>query len=285
MPEGSTGGSQSRTLFKVGEREVVSGYKTKNGRYVARRTDGAKRLMDLLFGAGMARYDPKRVYFISKTQYADLIGSRRKSDAARKRALRFASYRLGDDGIAIRTGNSNKMALDLYLHCVVFRTMQGVVSPVKEDGTRDGDRYAWFKESTALFATLELMDSATSWFSSNVESTGKAAPSLPLPDPTTREACLAFVREQIYDGTFPPMREIFGSSLNNLDRARAMYAWTLVRFLALYDPNGFRRFPGCLSRETEGPQADRAMRALEKAFGKKAEELLRLWQAFLVEVS
>ena len=81
------------------------------------------------------------------------------------------------------------------------------------------------------------------------------------------------------------MREVFGSSLNNLDRFRAIYAWTFVRFLALYDPDGFRAFPKALRAETEGAQADRALRAIEKAFGKKADVLLALWRAYLLELT
>ena len=106
-----------------------------------------------------------------------------------------------------------------------------------------------------------------------------------MPETRSRAVCLAYVRDQLYDGSLPPLREILGNSLNNLDRFRALEAWTYVRFLALLDPEAFRKLPAALRAQAEGSQADRSERALSAAYGKEAAELERLWRISLLELS
>jgi len=273
----------ARSILKVGDREVASNLKLSQAIYIARRTESPHALLRVLFGDEAWGYDRPTVYFLNIAGYKDFIHWRLKSASARTAALRYSTYER-KELLLVRMKSTLNKALDLYGHTVAFRTVGGLVSPMKADGKRDRNRYSWLKEALGVFVTLELLDSASSWFTSSAESTGKAAPSLPLPTTRSRDVCLAYIREQLYDGTLPPMREVLGSSLNNLDRFRAIYAWTFVRFLALYDPVGFRAFPAALREETEGAQADRTLRALEKSFGKKADELLRLCRAYLLEL-
>jgi hypothetical protein len=140
-------------------------------------------------------------------------------------------------------------------------------------------------EGYGLHLSLDLFDSAETWFVSGGESAGKTTTTLPLPARLTRAACLAHVRDQLYDGSLPPLREIVGNTLNNLDKTRALQAWTFVRFLALYDPEASRSLPGALRGRTEDSKVGRSEGALQEAFGIDVAQLDSLWQAYLLELA
>ncbi len=57
-----------------------------------------------------------------------------------------------------------------------------------------------------------------------------------------------------------------------------------MRFLILYDPEGFRTFTGELRRQTKGPLPDRVDRALRDAFDKGTDGLEPLWRSFTLEI-
>jgi len=274
---------EPKPVLRVEKRLVASGYTRGNTLYLARRTQCAHTLMRLLLGDDAVLWDGSPLYFLSPRQYKAFIRHRHADDKTRRRKLRFSFYK-GGDCYAVRTHDFAR-GLDLYAHTAGFWTIQALAGPKKPGGGRDYEKYPWLKEGFALLLTLEIFDTAHSWFTSSKESTGKAQPTLPLPDVRSRDVCLAYIRDQLYDGSLPPLREILGNSLNNLDRFRALEAWTYVRFLALYDPDAFRRLPAALRAQEEGAQADRSERALSAAFGKDASELERLWRISLLELS
>jgi hypothetical protein len=274
---------EPKPVLRVGKRLVASGYTRANTVYLARRTQCAHTLMRLTLGDDVDCWDRWPLYFLSSTQYEAFIRHRHKDAKTRRRKLRFSTYD-GNDCYALRS-RGFKYALDLYTHTAGFFTIQRLVSPEKPGGGRDYDKYPWFKEGYGLLLSLAIFDTAHSWFTSRSESAGKAQPTLPLPETRSRAVCLAYIRDQLYDGALPPLRGILGNSLNNLDRFRALVAWTFVRFLALLDPAAFRRLPAALRAQTEGAQADRSERALRAAFGKEAGELERLWRICLLELS
>jgi len=274
----------TRTLFKVGGRQVTTGLKLDQTIFTARRTECPHNLLRELFGANVLRWDPPRVYFLIIVQYKAYVESRVSDEKERARRLRTPTF-IEESLVVKRIGSSLNQALDGYAHGVLFRSMTRIVSPLMSPDNWDTNRYPWFKEGVAVLGTLELLGSASTWFFSRGESAGKAEPSLPLPDPLTKASSITYVREQYYDGTLPPMEEVFGNSLNNLDRIRALYASTLIRFLAVYDPTGFRAFPAALREQKKGSQVECTKRALEQAFGKNPKELLRLWRAYLLELT
>jgi len=274
---------EPKPVLRVEKRLVASGYTRGNTLYLARRTECAHTLMRLMLGDDVERWDGSPVYFLSPTQYEAFVRHRHKDAETRRNKLRYSFYK-GGDCYAVRT-HSFVRGLDLYAHSAGFWTIQALAGADKPGGGRDYDKYPWFKEGFALLLTLEIFDTAHSWFTSSDESVGKAQPTLPLPETRSRAVCLAYVRDQLYDGSLPPLREILGNSLNNLDRFRALEAWTYVRFLALLDPEAFRKLPAALRAQTEGAQADRSERALSAAYGKEAAELERLWRISLLELS
>ncbi|MHC4955269.1 MAG: hypothetical protein ACYTGZ_15555 [Planctomycetota bacterium] len=276
------GVKEAKPLLRVGERQVSSGYTRANTVYLARRTECSHAMLRHLFGESVERWDKSPLYFLSPRQFRQFVYARHRDASTRKRKLRFSTYQTKECAI-IKVNGEFRFPLDLYAHSVGFRTMENIVSPKKADGKPDDSRYPWIKEGVGLLLTLEMLNSANSWFTSTRESTGKLQPSQPLPEKKTRANCLAYVRGQLYDGALPPLREIWGNSLNNLDRNRALHAWTFIRFIALYDPAGFRKLPAELKAQTEGAQADRTARALQKAFGVDANELVRLWRIYLLD--
>ncbi|MHC4846996.1 MAG: hypothetical protein ACYTEG_00900, partial [Planctomycetota bacterium] len=245
------GDATSGSVARIGAREVVAASTPEQSKAFAAHSECPQKFARLLLGDDADIWDPSPVYFLSATQYRDFIYDRH-GKGARERRVKYAVYR---------------------------------ASPKKADGKRDTNRYAWFREGLGLLLSLELLDSAECWFSSSTESAGKAKPTLPLPANRTRASCLAYLRGQLLDGVLPPLREIWGNSLNNLDRVRALQAWSFVRFLALYDPPAFKRLPPALQEQGSGAQVERTTKALEKAFGKPAAELERLWRIYLLELS
>jgi hypothetical protein len=273
---------EPKPVLRVEKRLVASGYTRGNTIYLARRTQCPHTLMRLMLGDDAVLWDRSPVYFLRPRQYEAFIRFRHKDAETRRRKLRFSTYR-AKDCYAQRTSNFG-VALDLYAHAVGIWTTDELASPKKPGGGLDYDTYAWFKEGYGLLLSLAIFDTAKSWFTSTTESAGKAPPTLPLPENRSRAVCLAYIRDQLYDGSLPPLREILGNSLNNLDRFRALEAWTYVRFLALLDPEAFRKLPAALRAQTEGAQVDRSERALRAAYGREASELERLWRISLLEL-
>jgi tetratricopeptide (TPR) repeat protein len=270
-------------VARIGTREVVAASTPEQSKNFAAHSACPQKFVRLLLGDDASIWDPSPVYFLSAIQYRDFIHARHADEKTRKQRVKYAVYR-GKDCVAVRM-MTFELALDLYAHNVGFFTASRTASPKKADGKRDTNRYAWFREGLGLLLSLELLDSAECWFSSSTESAGKAKPTLPLPANRTRASCLAYLRGQLLDGVLPPLREIWGNSLNNLDRVRALQAWSFVRFLALYDPPAFKRLPPALQEQGSGAQVERTTKALEKAFGKPAAELERLWRIYLLELS
>ena len=277
------GVAEPSAVARIGTREVVSDSTPEESQSYAAHTECAQRLVRLLLGEDAKVWDPSPVYFLTPIRYRDFIYDRHKDEATRKGRVKYAVYR-AKDCVVVRVSTFEN-AIDVYAHNVGFFTASRTASPKKADGKPDTSRYAWFREGLGLMLSLELFDSAECWFSSEGESTGKAKPTLPVPETRTRKSCLAYLRGQMLDGTLPSMREIFGNSLNNLDRVRALQAWSFLRFLALYDPVGFRGLPAALQEQTSGAQADRALQAIQRAFGKPASALERLWRIYLLELT
>ena len=65
----------------------------------------------------------------------------------------------------------------------------------------------------------------------------------------------------------------------------SMQAWTLLRFLFLYDPEKAKQLPGALRDKTTGPQPERVDAVLQELFGLGLDELEPLWRAYLIELS
>ncbi len=271
-----------RAILAVGDRRVASGLPRGEGASLASLTEASHRLLRLLFGDEAPRCDPSPVYFLDANQYRAFVHSRHPEHAIRTRKLRFSTYR-ARDCCAFRAPPQD--AIDLYAHSVGFWTVEALLATSEKGTQADDDAHSWFKEGLGLLLTLELFDTARSWFTSRTESTGKAQPTLPLPEERTVRNCLRYLEGQLYDGALPSLREIWANSLNNLDRVRAIVAWSFLRFLALFDPDGFRRFPESLRAPAPGPPVERAERALAAAFGRPAEELERLWRAWLLELA
>jgi hypothetical protein len=274
-------GGKAWDVVTVGERRVASSFGRAETVALAGQTELPHRLVRHLLGEDVKPWDRSPVYFLDTDQYKALVYSRHADGETRRRKLRFSTYR-SSDCCAFRARTN---ASDLYAHTVGFWTTEDLVSPPGAEGKPDDDTYSWFKEGFSLLLTLELLDSAASWFTSRIESTGKAQPTEPMPEARTAANCLAYVRNQLYDGALPPLREIRGNSLNNLDRFRSLVAWSFVRFLALYDPDAFRGLPAALKAQTTGPEVERADRALEAAYGRPAADLDRLWRAWLLELT
>jgi len=271
-------------LFKVGRRLVAVQFNRADAQYVASRTACAHALLRHLFGERIRTWDRPRVYFVTEEAYEAFIHSRHDDEATRKKKLRTTIYAADDCEVVL--SRTRDGALDRYTHTIGGWTTWGITLPVPDrqnNGRAEG--YPWLFEGVGLFLTLQLHDTAETWLYSPTASTGKADPSRPLPRVMRQETCLAYMRDQLLAGALPPLRELWGNSLNNLDQFRALQSWTFVRFLALYDPNGFRDFPGELRKETKGPRVERAERAMERAFGKNPAELARLWRAYTLELS
>jgi hypothetical protein len=180
-------------------------------------------------------------------------------------------------------------AIDLYTHAVGFYTGERLACPRAKgpDGKEvvQDDAYAWFQEGLGYLLTLELWDSAGSRFSSFVESNVKQVSPLPRPDPATRDTLTSWVAATLLAGRGPALRDVLTRSLNGLDFLASMEAWTFLRFLALLDPEAFRRLPAALAAQLDGPWADRADRAFVATYGRGLDALEALWRAWLLEVA
>ncbi|MHC4339839.1 MAG: tetratricopeptide repeat protein [Planctomycetota bacterium] len=272
-------------LFRYGDRHAGGSYTNKNCVFLAARMECGHKLMRHLFGERVNRWDPSPVYFLTKKHYKAFVYGRHTDEGERKYWMRHAGYR-GKDCQAFRIGFSG--ALDIYTHSAGYYTAARLTAPPNADDPENGERqwglYPWLKEGLGFFLTLELFDTADSSFASRKESTGKIDDSTP-PKLKNRANCMAWVRSRLLAQSARSLRAILGTSLNNLDRADSLQAWTFLRFLALYDPAGFRKLPEALRNQLRGAQVERAATALKEVFGKDLEELERLWSIYVLELA
>jgi hypothetical protein len=176
--------------------------------------------------------------------------------------------------------------MDIYAHNVGYRSVVSLATPPLPDGApkdAPNEHYAWFREGMGYLFSLELFDSASTSFYSTTESNRKVVGE-PPPKVQNRRTLAAWVASQRLAGVGHDLRDLLGRSLNNLDFHLSMEAWTFVRFLALHDPDAFRRLPAALAAQGEGPEADRADAALRSAFGRGVDELEPLWRVWVLEV-
>jgi hypothetical protein len=165
-------------------------------------------------------------------------------------------------------------AKERYAHGAGYLTMYGLVAK------GDDRAHAWLLEGFGYLVSLELFDAGNLSYASIHESVSKVKGAAPPPAARTRAACLAWVVAEMRAGRGYPLEEIFRKSLNDLDLCASLQAWSFLRFLLLYDPDGAKRFPGALAAATEGTQSERTDAALFAAFGKERAELERLWLLF-----
>jgi hypothetical protein len=272
-------------LFRYGDRHAGGSYSDKNCVFLVARMECAHKLMRHLFGERANRWDPSPVYFLTKKHYKAFVYGRHTDESERKYWMRHAGYR-GEDCQAFRIDFAG--ALDIYAHAAGYYTAARLSVPPNADDPEDGKPqwglYAWFKEGLGFLLTLELFDTADSSFVSRKESTGKIDDATP-PERKNRANCMAWVRSRLLAGSARSLRAVLGTSLNNLDRADSLQAWTFLRFLALYDPAGFRKLPEALRGQIRGAQVERAATALREAFGKDLAELERLWGIYVLELA
>ena len=266
-------------LHKVGYRRIAATFSNDEAYKAALWTEAPHQLVRFLFGEYAEGWKPQRVYFLTPDRYRALL-ARHISDPERLKArLRWRTY-YHTRFVAMRADDAADAA-DGYAHSVGFMTMDRWASPKKGESVGPKSEYSWLNEGFGYFLSLELFDSANTWFATDDESLAKAAP---MRLTKTKAHCLAYVREQMLHGVHYPLREVFGRTLNNLDLLASLEAWTFVRFLILYDAEGFRTFTGELRRQTKGPLPDRVDRALRDAFDKGTDGLEPLWRSFTLEI-
>jgi len=252
--------------------------------WMARFTAAPRALLGSILGKEAVRWDPSTVYFLDPRTMRGHIYAVHPDEEDRKKRLGSASYRRSEYTV-IRT-RTPEAGVDVYAHNIGYRSMQRLASPKIPGGEnkRDYGTYSWLKEGFGYFMTLELLDTAETYFFSATESSGKVRYSVPPPDEETRENCLAFVRAHLRDGSALGLNEVFGRTLNNLDLLASLESWTFLRFLAFLDPAGMKRLPGALLTKETGSMPIRAKHAIEEAFGVGLEELEPMWRAFTLEV-
>jgi hypothetical protein len=271
-----------QTSATVGKREVVSAFGEENTGFLAARTEPVFRFMRLTLAKEPKLFDPTPVYFLDQARYSALVRARHKDHEQQRLRLRIAEY-WGGDCHAFWV-DDKPHALDLYAHSIAFHNIRFRTLPAEPQKAGLGE-YAWLAEGYGLLASLELFDSALNFFVSSTESSAKVATTTPLPERLDRRTATAFVREQLLEKALPPLRELLASSLNNLDKVRALQAWSFVRFLALYDPEGFKRLPAILKEQKTDGRLARSQQALRRAFGADWKELARLWRTYVLELS
>ncbi len=268
-------------LVRVGKRLIATTYGLAQTEKVAVRTEASYTLSRMLLGPKIAIWAPKRVYFLDRAVYGALIRGNHPSLEEQKARLRYGNY--WGKGYYARWAATPERATAYYAHSVGFRTMRMRAGP----GDRADKRWkphAWVQEGFACLLSFELWGHSWAFTISPDETSGKVISVLEPEDSSTRVS-LEWVRQNLLHGAADSLREVFGRSLNNLDRLATLQAWTFLRFLYLYDPIGGKKFPPALGAQLEGPMPDRADRALKEAFGKDTGELERLWRRFTLEIS
>lgn len=279
--------------FVAGLEPPVRLYRAKSGRRLAMRypaeralaiaaaTEAAHALLSHLLGADAYQWEPKLLYLLDGAAYAALLEERVPDATERKEHARYLAYY--DDRVVAFLADADE-APGRYAHGVGLLTAMASASPAREGGQTREDREscAWFKEGLAILLSLELFDQAKTFTASLDESMAKRRDA--TPEGRTREGCLDLVRARLLEGTAPPLAEICARSLNGLDPFASLEAYSFVRFLFLFDPDGARRLPAALRDAPPGAPLERADAALRASLGRGLEELEPLWRAFLLEI-
>jgi hypothetical protein len=254
------------------------------GHEVAVAVARTQAFLRLLLGDEAPRWQPSPVLFLQAKPYAALVRALHPDLDAFKLYSRFENYE-HRDFYAIRVYLVGDAA-ERYAHGAGYYTMFRLAVPPAPGAARERDTrcYAWLLEGFGYLVGLEMFDRAHVSFVSIEETATKRVYTRPPPVQRTRANCLKWLREQVMAGRAYPLREVCSRSLNNLDFCASMQAYTLLRFLFMYDPARAKRLPLALRAQTGGPQADRADRALREVFGKGPEDLERFWRAFVVEI-
>lgn len=242
------------------------------------RTRGFLRF---LLGEDAALWTPPALLFLGADEYGALVRALHPDEEAFTLYSSYGNYE-HRDFYAIRVWGAGNAA-ERYAHGAGYLTLYALAVP-GQDGERDTRAHAWLLEGFGYLASLELFDQGNVSFVSLEESQRKRPWTRPAPANRTAAACRAWVREQVLAGNASPLRDVCARSLNDLDLCASLQAYTFLRFLFLYDPDGARRLPAALRAERAGPQAERVDRALKVALGKGLADLEPLWRAFLLEV-
>jgi len=271
-----------RPLFRVGSREFASGFPPKSTAWFARRIECVHRMLRLMLGDEAKRWDLGPVYFLDSAQYRAFLTTRNLSISERSLWIRRRHFWAEDAHVFAARDLSE--ALDFYAHAVAIYTIGDIRSPFpKDDSSRDIP--AWLMEGFGLLITLELFDSAETFVTSGRETGGKLTALRPPPRPIRRAAALEHVREELYRNTLPSLHQLLGTSMNGLDETRSLQAWTLVRFLALSDPEAFRKLPDAVREQKGESRSARSSLAIQSVFGLEHAEFERLWRIYLLEIS
>jgi len=234
-----------------------------------------------LLGTKVEPWAPYRFCLLDSIGYRRMIYALHDDPDEQATRLNFSSYEHADY-LALQADTVDK-ALDTVSHTIGYKTMQLMIAPGDGDD-RDIDAYAFMKEGFGYLVSLEMYNSATTWFHSGAESSRKVRAPVPPPEEKTIATCTRWLQAQAGKNQLLPLPQVFGRTLNNLDFLTSMQAWSFLRFLAIYDPAAFRNFPLFLREKEEAPYPERVAKSLEESFEKKPAELERLWRAWLLEI-
>jgi len=272
----------NQPVFRVGERRVASSFPVQSMARFANKTQCVQSLFRLTLGDAVKPWDEGPVYFLGRNQYRDFLAAQEMSDGERAAWMKRRHY--WGKRLQVFGAKDLAEALDFYAHAAAVYTIGSIRDAFPEsDPSRDA--HPWLIEGYGLFVTLELFDTAETFLTSGRESTGKIVSPLPPPTPIRRASALAHIRDELYFESLPSLRELLGSSMNGLDKVRSVQAWTFVRFLLLYDPDGFKKLPGAMRAQKGDSRAERSALALRAAFGVDAAKLERLWRLYLLELA
>jgi hypothetical protein len=269
---------------REGDHEVWSPFGSKATGLLARDAAVARAFLRAVFPEEVI-YDPPQVYFLDTTSYRAWHTQNASSKADLEDRLSRIDYHGG--GYMVLQSNTPSFARDCYAHVLGYFSLQIQAAPPAPEGTeRDWDlaAYPWLKEGAAYLATLELFDTAETYFYSAAESSGKVRSLFPPPEDLNARTAREWVRAHVLSGAAYPLTEVFGKSLNTLDQLASLQAWSFLRFLAIHDPEGLGKLPIALAAETKDGYPARADRALRKSLGMGTEEAERLWRAWILEV-
>jgi len=269
------------TLLCEGQ-EFVASYTDEETAKIAVGAQRSYAFVTLLLGTKVEPWAPYRFCLLDSVGYRRMIYALHDDPDEQANRLNFSSYE-HEDFLALQADTVDK-AHDTIAHTVGYKTMQRMVAPGEDDKDRDIEAYAFMKEGFGYLVSLGMYDSATTWFHSGTESSGKVTAPVPPPKVKTTKSCTRWLQAQARAGKLLPLPQVFGRTLNNLDFLSSMQAWSFLKFLALYDPAGFRNFPLFLREKEEGPYPERVAKSLDESFDTKADELEKRWRAWLVEI-
>jgi len=264
------------------DQEFVSTFTEEETAKIAIEAQRSYAYIARLLGTKVEPWAPYRFCLLDSIGYRRMIYALHDDPDEQANRLSFSSYE-HEDYLALQADTVVK-AHDTIAHTIGYKTMQLMIAPGDEDGDRDIEAYAFMKEGFGYLVSLGMYDTATTWFHSGTESSGKVKAPVPPPEVKTTRSCTRWLQTQARAGQVLPLPQVFGRTLNNLDFLTSMQAWSFLKFLALYDPVSFRNFPLFLREKEEGPYPERVAKSLEQAYDTKAGDLEQLWRAWLVEV-